>query len=102
LCLRQGLRLGQQRSVVRAAEAALAARKYVSSIDLLVGLGWFDPGALKRWQQGQIIYIEQDVQANPARLSEAMKLFRLGFNGGPTYSRQTGATQFKRIDGAIP
>src|SRR5438045_7795316 len=32
--------------VIRAAEAALAARKYVSPVDVLVGIGWLDPGAL--------------------------------------------------------
>ena len=34
--------------VIRAAEAALAAQKYVSAVDVLVGIGWLDPGALKR------------------------------------------------------
>jgi hypothetical protein len=33
--------------VIRAAEAALAAQKYVSPVDVLVGIGWLDPGALK-------------------------------------------------------
>jgi hypothetical protein len=62
--------------VTRAAEAALAARKYASPIDVLVGIGWLDPGALKRWQQGQIDYLERSVQTNLSRISEAMKLFR--------------------------
>jgi hypothetical protein len=62
--------------VTRAAEAALAARKYVSSIDVLVGMGWLDPDSLKRWQQGQIAYLERCVQTNLSRISEAMKLFR--------------------------
>jgi len=62
--------------VVRAAEAALAAQKYASSIDVLVGIGWLDPGAVKRWRQGQVGYLEAVVQANLSRISEAMKLFR--------------------------
>lgn len=62
--------------VTRAAEAALADRKYVTSIDVLVGIGWLDPDGLKRWRQGQIRYLEQAVQANLSRISEAMKLFR--------------------------
>jgi hypothetical protein len=62
--------------VIRAAEAALAARKYVSPVDVLVGIGWLDPGALKRWQQGQVEYLEGVVQTNLPRISEAMKLFR--------------------------
>jgi len=31
--------------VIKAAEAALPARKYVSPIDVLVGIGWLDPSA---------------------------------------------------------
>jgi hypothetical protein len=62
--------------VARAADAALAARKYVSPVDLLVGIGWLDPGTLKRWQQGQIDYLERVVQTNLPRISEAMKMLR--------------------------
>ena len=62
--------------VIRAAEAALAAQKYVSPVDVLVGIGWLDPGALKRWQQGQVEYLEGAVQTNLPRISEAMRLFR--------------------------
>jgi hypothetical protein len=62
--------------VIKAAEAALAAWKYVSPIDVLVGIGWLDPGAVKRWRQGQVGYLERAVQTNLPRISEAMKLFR--------------------------
>jgi hypothetical protein len=62
--------------VVRAAEAALAMQKYVSPVDVLIGIGWLDPGALKRWHQGQVDYLERVVQTNLPRISEAMKLFR--------------------------
>ena len=62
--------------VIRAAEAALAARKYVSPVDVLVGIGWLDPGALVRWLRGQVAYLEELVQTNLPRISEAMKLFR--------------------------
>ena len=62
--------------VIRAAEATLAAQKYVSPVDVLVGIGWLDPGALKRWRQGQVDYLERVMQTNLPRTSEAMKLFR--------------------------
>src|SRR6266566_487598 len=62
--------------VVKVAEAALAARHYVSPVDVLVGIGWLDPGAVERWRQGQIDYLERVVQTNLSRISEAMKLFR--------------------------
>ena len=40
------------------------------------GIGWLDPASLKRWQHGQVAYLERVVQANLWRISEAMKLFR--------------------------
>ncbi len=43
---------------------------------MLVGIGWLDPASLKRWQQGQVAFLERVVQANLSRISEAMKLFR--------------------------
>jgi hypothetical protein len=62
--------------VTKAAEAAFAAQKYVSPVDVLVGIGWLDPGAVKRWRQGRVDYLERVVQTNLPRISEAMKLFR--------------------------
>ena len=62
--------------IIKAAEAALAAKNYVSPVDVLVGIGWLDPASLKRWQQGQVAYLERVVQTNLSRISEAMKLFR--------------------------
>lgn len=62
--------------VAKAAEASLAAQNYVSPVDVLVGIGWLDPGAVKRWRQGQVDYLERVVRTNLSRISEAMKLFR--------------------------
>jgi len=62
--------------VAKVAEALLAAQNYVSPVDVLVGIGWLDPGAVKRWRQGQVDYLERVVQTNLSRISEAMKLFR--------------------------
>jgi hypothetical protein len=62
--------------VSKAAETTLAAQHYVSPVDVLVGIGWLDPGAVKRWQQGQIDCLESVIQTNLPRISEAMRLFR--------------------------
>jgi len=62
--------------VTKAAEAAFALQSYVSPIDVLVGIGWLDPGAVTRWRQGQVDDLESAIQTNPAHISEAMKLFR--------------------------
>jgi hypothetical protein len=62
--------------VVRAAQAALAAQDYVSPVDVLLRIGWLDHGAMKRWQQGQVDCLESVIQTKPARISEALALFR--------------------------
>jgi hypothetical protein len=62
--------------VARAAETALAARLVVSSIDILLELGWLDPEAVERWRRGQIGCLEEVVRTNLPRISEAMRLFR--------------------------
>lgn len=62
--------------VSSAAERALAAQKYVSPIDVLLGIGWLDPSSLKNWRVGRVDYLERVVRANLSRLSEAMKIFR--------------------------
>jgi hypothetical protein len=61
--------------VARAAEAALAAQHFVSAIDILVGIGWLDFGTVQRWRRGQIDCLEEVVQVNRLRISEAMRLF---------------------------
>jgi hypothetical protein len=62
--------------VAKAAEAALAARHFASAIDILVGIGWLDPGAAERWRRGQIDCLEEVIPTDPARVLEAMRLFR--------------------------
>lgn len=62
--------------VAKAAEAALAARHFVSAIDILVGIGWLDPRAVERWRRGQIDCLEEVVRTNLPRISEAMQQFR--------------------------
>jgi hypothetical protein len=62
--------------VTQAAEAALVDRHFASAIDVLVGTGWLDPGAVERWRRGQIDCLEEVVQVDPPRISEAMQLFR--------------------------
>jgi hypothetical protein len=62
--------------VVRADEVALQAQNFVCPIDVLLGLGWLAPVGEKLWRQGRIDYLEQEVQANPEKISEAMTQFR--------------------------
>ncbi len=62
--------------MVQAAEAALTQRKFVTSIDVLVGIGWVPQSLVEQWRQGRLAYFERGVQANLSRLSTAMQLFR--------------------------
>src|SRR5256885_16021846 len=92
--------------VAKAAEVSLAAQKYVSPVDVLVGIGWLGPGAVKRWRQGQVDYLERVVQTNLSRISEAMKLFRSwatpkGLNPRETsYVARAPARPHPRVPGA--
>jgi hypothetical protein len=62
--------------VVRAAEAALAERRFVTAIDVLVGLGWLEPRRVDEWRQGRVPYLEAVVIASLGKISTAMKAFR--------------------------
>jgi hypothetical protein len=75
--------------VTTAAEAVLAAQGYVAPLDVLVGIGWLDPRAVKRWRQGQVECLEGVVQANLSRISEAMTLFRSWANENGLLASET-------------
>jgi hypothetical protein len=59
--------------VAKAAEASLAAHDYVSPIGVFLGIGWLDPNTARRWRQRQLDCVEEAMQTNPQRLSEAME-----------------------------
>jgi hypothetical protein len=76
--------------VAKAAEAALAAQGYASPIDVLVGIGWLDPGAVEHWRRGQIDCLERAMQINLPRILEALKLLQSwargrGLSASPTH-----------------
>ena len=75
--------------VSKAAETTLSAQHYVSPLDVLVGIGWLDPGTVKRWQQGQIDCLESVIQTNLPRISEAMRLFRAWAAGKGLFASET-------------
>jgi hypothetical protein len=65
-----------ERRVIEAAEVALAERKYVTAIDVLVGLGWLQPPHVEQWRQGRIDYLERVTQADLHKVSSAMSTLR--------------------------
>ena len=48
-----------EQRVVRAAEAALAARQYVSAIDVLTGMGLVAPSNVEAWRKGHLAVLEE-------------------------------------------
>ena len=64
------------RRVIRAAEAALTKRKFVTAIDVLVGVGWLEPRRVDEWRQGRVDYLERVTVANLGKISTAMRSFR--------------------------
>lgn len=65
-----------EQRVVRAAEAALAQRKFVTAIDVLVGVGWLETRRVDEWRQGRVPYLERVVIASLGKISTAMQCFR--------------------------
>ena len=48
----------------------------MSPIDVLVGIGWLDVGAMERWRRGQIDSLESAMQVDPSRILEALRLLQ--------------------------
>jgi hypothetical protein len=69
-------KLKLEERVIRAAEAALKEKKYVSAVDVLLGMGWLLPRYFKDWRLGKVGYLERVVQANLKKISYAMRFFR--------------------------
>jgi hypothetical protein len=81
---------GLEQRVVRAAEAALARQRYVSAIDVFLGLGWLAPTHVDEWRQGRVQCLERVVQASLHKLSNAMRLFRRWAQGRGLVPSETG------------
>ncbi len=65
-----------ERKVARAAETALGKRKFVTAIDVLVGVGWLEPRRIDEWRQGRVDYLERATIASLGKISTAMRCFR--------------------------
>ncbi|MGB0091337.1 MAG: hypothetical protein WBP81_02190, partial [Solirubrobacteraceae bacterium] len=72
----KGTKSKLEQRVARAAEAALAERKFVTAIDVLVGVGWLKPRRVDEWRQGRVDYLERVTVASLGKISTAMRCFR--------------------------
>jgi len=62
--------------VLNAAEAALADHQYVSPIDILTGIRLLHEVNVERWKKGRIDSLDEMIQGNPKKISDALTLFR--------------------------
>lgn len=62
--------------VIRAAEEALAKRKFVTAIDVFTGMGLLSPQQAEAWRKGRIDYLERVIQGNLKKISFSMYTFR--------------------------
>jgi hypothetical protein len=58
-----------QQRVRQVAEATLAEQRFVTAIDVLLGLGWLAPSHLDWWRQGRIESLESVLQVNPTKIT---------------------------------
>lgn len=79
-----------EQRVARAAEVALARQRFVSAIDVLLGLGWLAPSHVDQWRQGRVDSLEQVVQANLSKITAAMAALR-------RWARDRGSTRRRPI-----
>lgn len=81
------------KKVIGIANKALHEKQYVSSIDILLGLGYLSPSILEDWRRGRFPYLEQRLQANLNKLSFAMQCFRQWAKQKGLSSRETAYVQ---------
>lgn len=65
-----------ERSVVTAAQGALAEAKYVSILDVFADLNWLSRNVIASWRQGRIEYLEQQLSVSPEKLAKAIDHLR--------------------------
>jgi hypothetical protein len=56
--------------IVAAAEEALARQKFVTPVDVCIGIGWLHPAHVKNWELGRADTLEQFLPVHDERLAE--------------------------------
>jgi hypothetical protein len=64
-----------ERRISTAAQDALARQKFVSPVDVLVGMGWLAPGMVDDWRRGRVDRLERCAAVSPDRLAAALGVF---------------------------
>ena len=85
--------------VAEAAEAALEARKVVTPVDVVIGLGWLHQSGVDRWRQGRAEFLEAEISADLDKLSRVLCLLRSWAEGRrlrPSETVYLSATRHRR------
>lgn len=92
--------------VVAAAEVALAQQKYVSAIDVLIGIGWLTSSHVDRWRQGRVPTLAQVAPVDAVKLAAAVAALRRwaldkGLTASPTQylSSNRDRAELRFLDG---
>lgn len=81
------------KKVISIASQVLHDKRYVSSIDILLGLSYLSPSILEDWRRGRFPYLEQRLQVNLNKLSFAMKCVRQWAQAQALLPRETAYVQ---------
>ncbi len=65
-----------EKRVEQAAEAALAAQRFVSAVDIVVGLRWVSSHHVDAWRHGRIATLENQIQTSPTKVLAALAAFQ--------------------------
>lgn len=56
--------------IVAAAEEALARQKFVTPVDVCLGIGWLQPGNVRDWERGRVGTLEEFLPVHDERMVE--------------------------------
>jgi hypothetical protein len=65
-----------EQRVARVAAETLEERRFITPIDVLIGLGWLHPVHLDPWRQRRVDDLEQLVQVGPEKIAVAIESLR--------------------------
>jgi hypothetical protein len=67
---------GIETRVARIAEATLAEQQFVTSVDVLIGLGWLAPPNVDRWQKGHFTPLDRCIGVDHTKTAAALDALR--------------------------
>ena len=88
-----------EQPAVEVADVVFGQQKFVSAVDVLVGLRSLPPSWVDAWRQGRIADLESALSVKPEKLSNAMTAFRRWVEASalvPAESMQVARTRDRR------